>query len=130
MGSSHKKVENHFSDQKSFPILNPDQSAYAEYIFWACFFKGFFKIKFWKARISAAFAESGSCTMKKPDIYINKCHFLSEGKIHRVTIACNLEYCIILIFINVPLSDKNIPYMDNISAVHTFNNYSTHFDKY
>lgn len=58
--------------------------------------------------------------MKKPAIYTNKCYFLSESKvlvsIDIQVISCNLEDCIILIFISVPLSDRNIPYMDKTSA--------------
>lgn len=40
-------------------------------------------------------------------------------------ISCNLEACIILIFISVPLSDKNAPYMDKTQGMYTFNNCST-----
>ena len=51
---------------------------------------------------------------------INKCSFLSECKflvsIAVQVISCSLEDCIILIFISVPLSDKNIPYMDKTST--------------
>lgn len=60
---------------------------------------------------------SGSCITKKLAIYINKCgcYFLSENKvlvsIAIQVISCNLEDYIILVFISVPLSDRNIPYM-------------------
>lgn len=60
--------------------------------------------------------------MKKPDIYINECdsYFLSQSKflvsIAIQVISCNSEDCIIPIFISVPLSDKDIPYMDKTST--------------
>lgn len=58
--------------------------------------------------------------MKTTVIYINKssCYFKSKVPVNIViqVISCNLEDCTILIFISVPLSDKNIPYMDKTST--------------
>lgn len=54
--------------------------------------------------------------MKQPAIYINECYFLAESEllvsIAIQVISCNLEACIILIFISVPLSDKKVPSID------------------
>lgn len=56
--------------------------------------------------------------MKKLAVYINKCgcYFLSNNKVLvsiaiQVIFSCNLEDYIILVFIIMPLSDRNIPYM-------------------
>lgn len=56
--------------------------------------------------------------MKKLAVYINKCgcYFLSKNKVLvsiaiQVIFSCNLEDYIILVFISMPLSDRNIPYM-------------------